>query len=69
MSAKPTPIICPHCGKPSGHTREELLYIVLTEPLKCRNCGEEVIPADKKTDLQNNYYWQSGKIEISGRLR
>jgi len=53
-----TPIICQHCRKPSGYTNEELMHLVITTDLRCKNCGGIVIRAQ-------NFVW--GNSSASSR--
>jgi hypothetical protein len=44
--AKEHPIICHACGKKSGYTSEEIMFLVVTTDLTCHHCGTVVIPAN-----------------------
>ena len=41
------PIICKHCGKDTGMTEEQFMYMVLQEDLKCPHCLKVVIEVQK----------------------
>ena len=41
------PIICPHCGKDSGYTKGNIMFLVIYYDLLCRRCGKVVVPCDQ----------------------
>jgi hypothetical protein len=44
MIHKPTPVICQHCHKPTGYTKQELSYLVVPpQGLRCTKCDEVFI--------------------------
>lgn len=41
-----TIIICQHCHKNSGYTEEGFRHFVISQDIKCRNCGKVIIHYD-----------------------
>ena len=40
------PVMCPHCKKDTGLTREGLMFYCATSDLCCPHCGEVVVPSN-----------------------
>lgn len=41
------PIVCPSCGKDTGMTEEQLMYLYIQNDLCCPHCNKVVITANK----------------------
>jgi hypothetical protein len=36
-------ILCPHCGKDSGYTKEGIMFLYIANDLKCKLCGGIIV--------------------------
>lgn len=43
------PIICPHCNQDTGWSQESLMFLYLSDDLRCSKCGEIIVHIPKIT--------------------